>query len=137
MLAAFLFSLAFVGLLWVLGFTFFLTRKSITEFLRGIGVGLKKTNRAFLELRRKSFHIMGLTIPIVYYTGLRTGYLTQLSGTVIMSSLTCFIWIVEFGRKYSPALRGNFRSPLTIMLSVYDSQCDTTVFLAQCCGPGR
>ncbi len=105
-LAFFLFLLTFT-ILWLLGFNFLFTKHCIFAFFKSIGVGNGRTRRAFLELRRKSFHLAGLLIPFIYYCGLHfyPNLMTQWRGVLMLSALTAFLWLIEFLRIGSPGFR--------------------------------
>jgi hypothetical protein len=86
---AVLFGLAIA---WYISFHWVLTKKVVVVFLRQAGVAASKTQRwgagrrkldarglndassrdpgsAFLELKRKSFHLAGALVPIIYFLG--------------------------------------------------------------------
>ena len=66
--------------------------------------------RAFLELKRKSFHLVGLLIPFIYYLGLHYsgGLLTRGRALLLLGSLTAFLWLVELLRWISPSFRARY-----------------------------
>src|SRR4051812_36318134 len=77
---------------------------------RSLGVNTVRTRRAFTELKRKSFHLVGLLIPSIYYLGLRysNGLMTQNRGIVLLGIPTALLWIVELLRWISPVFRGHY-----------------------------
>lgn len=98
--------LLFSVILWLIGFKYIFTKDCITDFFHAVGVGNVRTKRALMELRRKSFHLLGLLIPFIYYMGLKySGWLTQSRASVIVGSLTTFLWIVELLRLVSTDFR--------------------------------
>lgn len=76
---AFFIFLGFLTVLWLLGFEFLLTRRMIIDALKDLKVGTNRIARTVKELRRKSFHLMGLVAPLIYYFGKRSGLITQAS----------------------------------------------------------
>ena len=85
---------------------------------RSLGVNSVRTRRAFTELKRKSFHLLGLLIPSIYYLGLRysNGVLTQSRGVVILGIPTFLLWVIEVLRWISPVFRGHYNRIFSSML---------------------
>jgi diacylglycerol kinase (CTP) len=104
---AFFLLLIFLSIMWLLGFNFFFTQQCIYAWFRSVGVGAMRTKRAFLELRRKSFHLAGLLIPFVYYVGLKyyPSIMSQRVGSGVMIFMTTFLWIIELLRYLFPNFR--------------------------------
>jgi len=68
-ITVFLATLVLASLGWFFGFKYICNRKSISTCLRGVGVRLKRAKAVFEEMQRKSFHLLGLLIPFIYYAG--------------------------------------------------------------------
>ena len=101
---AFLFFLLLSTILWLFGFSFLLSRQNIVGSLKALGVSSLRARRCMVELKRKSFHLLGLLIPIIYYIGLKyTVWLDQRRASLILGSLTLFVLSVEVLRMASPA----------------------------------
>jgi dolichol kinase len=101
----FLLSLLVLCLCWLLGFNFFIHRTQIVQFFRAIGIANTRTRRALAESRRKSFHLLGLLIPVIYYVGLKYAYLTHMQAVFILFIITSSLWLVELFRFISPNFR--------------------------------
>jgi dolichol kinase len=99
----FLVCLLTLCLFWLFGFNFLLHRTQIVLFFRTIGIANARIRRALAELRRKSFHLVGLLIPVIYYVGLKYSYLTYAQAIGILFTITCTLWLVELLRFCSPA----------------------------------
>ena len=103
----FLFFLVTSTVLWLLGFNLLIQPASLTSFFRfRLGVSSVRTKRAVTELKRKSFHLLGLLIPVIYYLGSKyTVFLTQSTAVLIMCLCTGVVWLVEAMRLWWPAFR--------------------------------
>ena len=92
----FLFFLLLSTILWLFGFSLLFSRASLVSFFRSWGVSALRARRCIHELRRKSFHLLGLLIPMIYYIGLKyTRWLDQRRACFILGSLTALIIVVE------------------------------------------
>ncbi len=49
-------------------------------------------------------------------TGLKYGLLTQESASLVMGSITAFLWLIEFGRRVSDGFRELYNSIFKSML---------------------
>ena len=95
-IVAFLVVLLLSTCLWLFGFSFLLSRASIVQFFRALGVSALRARRCIVELKRKSFHLLGLLIPMIYYTGLKyTLWLDQRRACLILGTLTIVVMVVE------------------------------------------
>ena len=93
---AFLFFLLLSTILWLFGFSFLLSRANIVAFFRSLGVSSLRARRCIAELKRKSFHLLGLLIPIIYYVGMKyTLWLDQRRASLILGALTLLVAVVE------------------------------------------
>ncbi len=122
MISAFLIALLFVAGTWALGFKL-LTNKSLKELLlRDVGVAAKRIARLIKELRRKTFHLMGLLIPVIYFFGIKyvDGF-DQKIASWIMGSITTIYWILELFRHFSPKFRAFFQSIFSTILRQKES----------------
>jgi dolichol kinase len=81
----------------VLGF--FLKGKKAREWVVYIfQISKKKVGKILNEFRRKTFHLIGILIPGIYYFGLKYGFLSREYTLIILGGLTVLILIVEFLR---------------------------------------
>ena len=109
-LVVFLFLLVTLTTLWLLGFNLLISPASLTSFFRfTLGVSSVRTKRAVTELKRKSFHLLGLLIPVIYFLGRKYSvWLTQPRAVLIMCFCTAVIWLVEALRLWWPAFRRGY-----------------------------
>lgn len=63
-----------------------------------LGWSKNKLGKILDEFRRKSFHLVGVLIPVIYYLGLNFGFLSRAQTTGIIAFLTIWILTVEFLR---------------------------------------
>jgi len=107
---AFLFILLLSTLLWLFGFNFLLSRDNIHSLLRSAGLSSLRTRRCITELRRKSFHLLGLLIPMIQYMGMRytPQWLDQKRCSVILAVLTLCLFLVEVMRFSWPWFRSRY-----------------------------
>lgn len=114
----FFFCLLISTLLWLFGFNFVLTRSNISSFFRNIGVSSIRTKRAVIELKRKSFHLLGAAIPMIYYMGLKYmgHYLTQDRASIIMLILTILTVMIEILRLSSPSFHHAYSRIFGVMM---------------------
>jgi dolichol kinase len=111
MISAFLIALLLIAGTWALGFKL-LTNKSLKEvLLRDVGVAAKRIARLIKELRRKTFHLMGLLIPVIYFFGIKyiDGFNQNLAAW-IMGIITTIYWMIEFLRYFSATFQKLFQS---------------------------
>ena len=96
--------------LWLLGFNLLIPPHLLTSFLRStLGLSGQRTKRAIVELKRKSFHLLGLLIPVIYYMGSKyTVWLDQHRAVLIMAACTGVVWVVEVLRLWWPAFRRGY-----------------------------
>lgn len=104
----FLFLLVACTALWLLGFNLLIPPASLTSFFRTtLGVSSVRTKRAVSELKRKSFHLLGLLIPVIYYMGSKYTplHLNKHTAVLIMCACTAAVWLVEAMRLWWPTFR--------------------------------
>ena len=106
----FLSGLVTLTVLWLLGFNLLIPPASLTSFFRTtLGVSSIRTKRAVTELKRKSFHLLGLLIPVIYYMGSKyTTWLNQPCAVLIMGCCTGVVWLVEAMRLWWPDFRRGY-----------------------------
>ena len=105
----FLFLLVTCTVLWLLGFNLLIPPASLTSFFRfTLGVSSVRTKRAVTELKRKSFHLLGLLIPAIHYLGSKYYYLSQSHAVLIMCVCTAAVWLVEAMRLWWPDFRRGY-----------------------------
>lgn len=77
-------------------------KAKIRQFL---GWSKAKLTKIVDEFRRKSFHLVGVLIPVIYYLGLHFGFLSRAQTTGIIGFLTVWILTVEFLRYTSDTFK--------------------------------
>ena len=68
------------------------------------------------ELLRKSTHLSGLIIPILYF------FLDKKNMLIILGSLTCIAFCVEFAKRYYPTFSGYFFHYLKPLLRSHEKE---------------
>ena len=112
----FLIVILIITLLWLCIFPF-VSRNLFQSAASMIGVGSVRARRALSELRRKSFHLMGLLIPVTYYFGLKyTRIFTQDIATAILCTLFIVLCFVETLRFVSPTFLSAYNTVFRALL---------------------
>ena len=126
---AFLFVLLLSTVLWLFGFNFLLSRDNIHSLLRSAGLSSLRTRRCITELRRKSFHLLGLLIPMIYYMGQKYAplWLDQRTASLILALLTLALWLVEALRFSWPWFRAQYSRAFASMLRKTERSDDRVV----------
>jgi hypothetical protein len=126
---AFLFILLLSTLLWLFGFNFLLSRDNIHSLLRSAGLSSLRTKRCISELRRKSFHLLGLLIPMTQYMGMKYApqWLDQRNASIILACLTLCLFLVEALRFSSPWFRATYSRLFASMLRKTEKSDDRVV----------
>jgi hypothetical protein len=79
--------------------SFFLKGKKAREWVVYIfQISKKKVGKILNEFRRKTFHLIGILIPSIYYFGIKYGFLSREITLLLLGGLTLYILIVEFLR---------------------------------------
>jgi hypothetical protein len=52
----------------------FISKSTLRKTLQGVGVAINKVTRAAKEIERKTFHIMGLLVPLIHLLLLENGF---------------------------------------------------------------
>ncbi|MES1911626.1 MAG: hypothetical protein MHM6MM_004033 [Cercozoa sp. M6MM] len=100
-IGALLLAVLAIACIWLVCFKL-TTRRYLAQGLRSIGVATKRVWRTVKELRRKSFHLLGVLFPTLYWFGLQAGILTRASASVIVCAIVCINFLIEILRKVSP-----------------------------------
>jgi hypothetical protein len=119
--------------LWMFTFNVFLTRSKVVAFLRTLSVSGPRARKAFTELKRKSFHLMGLLIPSIWYLGLHysDGLITRPFGIGLLGAVTAFIWVVELLRWISPAFRAHYNRLFSSIMRKHELVADAAAGLVK------
>lgn len=89
--------------------SFHLRGKKMKEAVRELlGVGKRKIAGLFNEFKRKTFHLVGLLIPGLYYFFLKYNVLTRTQVCLILGGIAAFMFTCEILRFTSPAFRRVF-----------------------------
>ena len=85
-----------------------MSKKSLSGLLREeIGVPAKKLGRTIREIERKTFHLMGLLVPLIYSVLLARGW-SELECAALCWSITISGWVCDLSRLYIPFVRDNW-----------------------------
>ncbi len=84
------------------------SRRTMTAFLKWLGVSVRRIPRVINELKRKGFHFSGLVIPVIYIIGLHTELLDQYSGSIIMIFVSAISFAGESLRLMFPNINKQF-----------------------------
>lgn len=96
---------------WFLGFKYVLSRRVISGFIRALGVGWKRVAKTVKELDRKTFHLMGLCIPSIYFFGLKfVPWFDRNMAILILGAHVFVYWTLEMLRWVSPSFKKIFAS---------------------------
>ena len=74
-------------------------RPSVT--LRGWGVPLRRVKSALRELKRKTFHLCGLLVPLIHLALLEGGF-RQRTCILMAWAITCIGWSADLARLHIP-----------------------------------
>lgn len=101
-ISLFLLCVGVLSAVWIVAFTQ-LPSRSVREALRLLGIARKRIARTLKEINRKTFHLCGSIIPIVYFVGLtHTTWMTQELATIVLGGFVAFVWTIEISRMYIP-----------------------------------
>jgi len=87
------------------GFIFYLrtlTAQRTKEFYSSLGVSLKKIAKTVHEMERKTFHLMGLLVPILYEYLMRYHHWTQSDYSTLCWMVTSVVWTADAVRVLLP-----------------------------------
>ena len=84
------------------------TPRGIRNLLSHCGVALGRVRRAGLEIERKTFHLCGLIVPMVYQCLLMWGF-TRRFCNIFASSIVGIVWAGDTLRLCVPAVNAAFR----------------------------
>lgn len=117
-ITTFLGGLLAFSVFWLFGFRSVVKTKELSVHIRSMGVGIKRVSRTIRELKRKTFHLLGLLIPCIYFFGLKYApdLITRRTATVIVGTITSIYWFLELLRLLSASFRAAFRSTLSFLL---------------------
>ena len=80
-----------------------LTVKNAQEFYASLGVAVKKISRTALEIERKTFHLTGLFVPLLYEFLVRYHNWSQLEFSQFCMCCTLITWIFDGFRVLVPS----------------------------------
>ena len=113
----------YVGVLFIAGLVVsFLIKiagsKGVATTVREVfGVPLKKLRRTVREIERKTFHMMGLLVPLIYQLLLGIGW-TEMECAMLCWGITISGWVADLSRIYVPIVRDNW--PLRSILREHE-----------------
>jgi dolichol kinase len=114
-LTTYLSVLTLTSLLW----TFYiksLRPKKLTRQIKDLGVAVSRIRRAIQEIERKTFHLCGLLVPLIYQLLLNRGYSWSFCSNLCWV-LTGAGWAFDLARLNSPAVREVFmKTPIGAIL---------------------
>ena len=79
-----------------------LSAQRTKEFYGSLGVSLKKIAKTAHEMERKTFHLTGLLVPILYEYLMRYHRWTQLEYSTLCWTITTMVWIADSVRVLLP-----------------------------------
>lgn len=99
--------LAFVTILTVVGVSLAtyvkcLTVKTMGSFIKEFGVKINRVKRTALEIERKTFHLTGLMVPLLYHILLNKFSWSQMDYAIFCWITTSIIWGADCFRAYMP-----------------------------------
>jgi dolichol kinase len=112
---------AFVAILTALGFMCVsyiktLSTKDAGLLIQECGVKLSKVKRTALEIERKTFHLTGLAVPLLYHILMEYFHWTQQDYTRFCWIATSCVWIGDLFRVHVP--HGNDYFPFSLLKNV-------------------
>lgn len=82
--------------------TFYLRGRQVRQTVRELfGVGRQRVGKLLNEFRRKTFHLVGLLIPGLYFYGNKTGILPRRRTAMILGSIFAVLFLIDFLRLIS------------------------------------
>lgn len=111
----FISALSFIGFFFA---TYLKTLHSddVKTLIRNLGVHLNKVKRTSLEIERKTFHLTGLLVPLLYHVVLEYYDWTQQDFTCFCWTVTVSVWASDILRVYIP--NGNDYFPFSLLKNV-------------------
>eukprot|EP01027_Heterolobosea_sp_BB2_P014836 GEZU01021286.1.p1 GENE.GEZU01021286.1~~GEZU01021286.1.p1 ORF type:complete len:253 (-),score=47.27 GEZU01021286.1:216-974(-) len=70
-----------------------------------LGVGIQRAKKLLTEFKRKTFHLLGLLIPCIYYYGTKFGFLTRMQTVYILGAIFAVLFTLDLLRLYVPPFR--------------------------------
>lgn len=98
------FSVFVISIICSLGISFarIQTRKSVFSMFRGMGIEATKIARTLKEIERKTFHLTGLGVPLLYYVTIHHLGWTRADYISFCWYSTAIIWISDGFRVLNP-----------------------------------
>ena len=93
-----------------------IVRSDVNENLKTLGVSVNKVARTATEIERKSFHLLGLGVPVLYQYLIRFHSWTQYDYARFCFVCTFLIWSGDTLRVVAPVVNNYF--PFTLMNSI-------------------
>ena len=82
--------------------------KQTREFFSRIGMNMAKVRRTAMEIERKTFHLVGLAVPLVYQHAMRHHGCTQREFATFAWCCTALTWIGDVCRLMFPSIMNHF-----------------------------
>lgn len=90
--------------------------KKLKSQIGQLGVALKRIKRTIIEIERKTFHLCGLLVPLIYQYLLNAGWGASTCARLCWG-LTISGWVFDIARLHSPAVRDFFmKTPIGAIL---------------------
>lgn len=111
----------FIFVLTIIGFTmsvYFqtLNTEDVRALMQNLGVKLSKVKRTALEIERKTFHLTGLIVPLLYHIMMEYFNWTQQDFAYFCWTVTSSVWVADMFRVYVP--NGNDYFPFSLLKKV-------------------
>jgi len=96
------------GVAWILYSAFAVSKVEMRKYIKLLGVRVKRVRSAAREIERKSFHLTGLIVPLLYSTMLEHWNWRHRDCVIFFVSGTAFGWCFDIARLMFPVVRRNF-----------------------------
>ena len=93
-----------------------LSAEGVKALMQNLGVKMSKVKRTILEIERKTFHLTGLTVPLLYHIMLEYFEWTQQDFAFFCWTVTASVWVADLFRVYVP--NGNDYFPFSLLKKV-------------------
>ncbi len=97
-----------LGMAWMLYSVFLARTRSLRSFVRDVGVRVKRVRKAAREIERKTFHLTGLIVPLLYSLMLDYLNFSHRDCVTFFASGTAFGWAVDIARIHLKLVSDNF-----------------------------
>lgn len=129
-LTNYMMTLCFLGL-WLIILFKAIDRGVLKQSLLEAGVRLKKVKRTTREIERKTFHVCGLLVPMIYQLLLHSGYTHGFCATIVWS-ITIVGFVCDYMRIKVPFVARNWPLKSILRSKEQDKLCGGCWFSLGC-----